>query len=651
MPLPTFNASKHHFGLGGKGYLITGGYRMDPQRESSPGEFGGDTDLIGPSARARWTQDDFSGGAFNENFATDPAMISDSQNMLPSQVENSCRTVPPLVYFSAPGHIDAASALGIFSTGGKRIAVLDSDRIRTWNADTGAAIEVFDATRTMSAAAHDPTDNKLYVIVRKVSDGIPQLVSVKADYSGLDLIKEFPATAPEVARGMAVTAGRDIVAAMDKTLYSLDVNDDRDDATILRIGRLPGVWRDAVTYNGLTYILTTDGEQLTQVVAWDGTQILPVTEFPYNFLGKCIGVYGGRIYVGGSAADISGTARFAEFYEITGSSLRLVKTWSNEARASEYVNCPTQIYDLQVHEGLLWLAMDKNMLVSYDLTRDGLWNRHMIIGSDVTVSGTVERRLIVDGVPGPVRKEKWKHTYTGEALYAKFLLSTREKLVAWCAEQDGGPGSRGFYRIATSNADLTASDPDTDYVSFIETSDFVPEPDQKKRWAKLRVLTRYLPAPTLKVSQDGGDSWTAITGTSSSGNVLIFTDFDLSDLDPSEAIRYEVSFDKQSEVAYTELIAMTTSFVALDSGKYGWSFTINGADNVEQLDGTMLAQDGDELRAALRGFFQSKETLTYTDLDGNAYSVYVSALSESQPFIDAAQDAREAYFNVTLTEI
>ncbi len=649
MTLPTFSSTKHHFGLGGKGYLITGGYRMDPQRESAPSDSGGETDLIGPSARARWTQDDFSGGAFNENFATDPAMISDSQNMLPSQIENSVRTVPPLVYFSPPGHIDAVSALGMFSTGGKRIAVLDSDKIRTWNAETGAFIEVLDPGNTMYAAAHDPTDNKLYVIVRRNSDGIPQLRSVKADYSGLDLIKTMDASVPEVARGMAVTAGRDIIAAMDRTLYSLDVNDDRDDATVLRIGRLPGTWRDSVTYNGLTYILTTDGEQLTQVVAWDGTQILPVTEFPYNFLGKCIGVYGGRIYVGGSAADITGVARFAEFYEITGSSLRLVKTWSSEARAADYLNCPTQIYDLQVHEGLLWLAMDKNMLVSYDLTRDGLWNRHTIIGSDVTVSGTIDR--FDHGGSLPV-KQKWKHTYSGEALYAKFLISTREKLVAWCAEQDGGPASRGFYRIATSNTDLTDTTPDTSYTSFIETSDFVPEPDQKKRWAKLRVLTRFSPNPTLKVSQDGGGSWTTVTGTSSSGTgaFLVFTDFDLSALDASESIRYEISFAKTT-VSYTELIAFTTSYVSLDSGKYGWNFTINGADNVEQLDGTMLSQATSEIRTALRGFFQSKETLVYTDLDGTAYDVYLSGLSESQPFIDAAQANREAYFNVALTEI
>lgn len=642
MALPTFDSTKHHFGLDGKGYLITGGYRMDPQRESAPGEFGGETDLIGPSARARWTQDDFSGGAFNENFATDPAMFSDCQNMLASQVENSCRTIPPLIYFSAPGHVDAEDALGMFSTGGKRIAVLDDDKIRTWNAETGDFIEVLDITRDFYAAAHDPTDNKLYVIVRRKSDGLPQLLAVKSDYSGVDKIADFPASAPEVAKGMAVTAGRDIIAAMNTTLYSLDVNDARDDATILRIGRLPGQWKDSVTYNGLTYILTTDGEQMTQVVAWDGTQILPVTEFPYNFLGKCIGVYGGRIYVGGSAADITGTARFAEFYEITGSSLRLVKSWASEARASGYENCPTQIYDLAVHEGLLWLAMDQSMLVAYDLTRDGLWNKVTIIGSEVVTSRQPNR---TDSVP------KWRDIVpTGDHdLSARFLVSTREKLIAWCADESDD-STRGFYRIATKNSDLTASTPDTTYTSFVETADFVPEPDQKKRWAKLRVLTRYSPAPTLRVSQDGGSTWDSVSGTSSSGNVLIFTDFDLSGLDASESIRYEITFAKTT-VDFTELIAMTTSFTSLDSGKYGWSFTINAVDEVELLDGTFYDQDLDLIRTTLRGHFQSKETLIYTDLDGTQYNVYVSGLSESQPFIDAAQADREAFFNVALTEI
>ena len=634
MPLPDFDNTKHHIGIrptgvgNYKGYILTGGYRVDPQKYGTSSEFGGQADQIEQSALDRWTQDDWSGGVFQDNFDNDPAMFADSQNFLPALIEKTARTVPPLVYFASGGHIDAVSSLVVASTGGKRIAIVDSDRIRTINAETGAFLEAFDPTRTIYAAQHDPADNTMYCMVRKVSDGTPQLVKLKSDISGFDLIKEAGATMPEVPAGMAVTSGRDILTAQGtpgQTLYLWDVNDDRNDATITRIGRLPGKWKDSVTYNGLTYILLTDGEQLTQVVAWDGTQILPVTEFPYNFLGKTICSYGGRLYVGGSASDIAGNARFAELYEITGASLRLVKTWIMEARAGQTV--PRQIFDMAVHEGFLWLATDRTYLVAYDLTRDALWNRI-----------TIEPK---SSDPG----------HSAHEMHAMFLLSTREKLVAWCKDATDG-AAKGFYRIASVDADLTSFTPDVTYDSVIETSDFMPEPDREKRWSSLRVLSRYAPDATMQYSQDGGTNWTTVAAEAAGSGDLRTYDFDLSGATISESIRFKFTFPKTT-VAYTEMIAMTLTFLMLDTGKMSWAFTIAGVDNPEETTTDAYpALDIATLRTTLRSFWTDRTTLDFTDVDGVVYKVYMSSMTESQPFIDAsAALEREAFWSVTLTEI
>ncbi len=630
MALPNFDSTKHHIGLcpvGGtlKGYMLSGGYRIDPQRFGSSGEFGGTEDQIAPSALDRWTQDDWSGGAFQDNFTNDPAMFSNSEHFLPSLVEKSARTVPPLLFFGSAGAISARNALLVAATGGNQIAIVDDDRIRLIHASTGALITATNPGNTMLAAQHDPSDNQLYTISRRTGgSNEPELRKLNADGSGTTLVKRADTTVPQYAQGMAVTSGKDILSAQAgsggaaQVLYLWDVNDARDDATMLRVGRLPGRWRDSVSYNGMTYILLTDSEQQTSVHAWDGTSIIPVTEFPYNFLGTCIQVYGGRLYVGGRAKDISGTDKFAEFYEITGSSLRMVKTWGMEARAGFSV--PTNIFDMTVHEGFLWLATNRSELIAYDLTRDALW-------------------------PGIKIRETSSHS-----LDAHWLLSTREKLIAFCWDVTDTTKD-GFYRMATTNADLTDPSPDITYSPFIETSDFQPEPDRDKVWSKLRILSRYTPNPTLQYSVDGGGTWvSAGAATASTTGSLRTTDFDLTNVPVSPTIRFRITYPTKTTVAFTEQIAMTLTFLFLDSGKWSWSFTILGADKPEQLDQSLLTQDIATLRSTLRAFWTDRDPLTFRDVDGSSYTVFLSALNEAQPFIDPS-GVNEAMFSVSLTEI
>ena len=86
-----------------------------------------------------------------------------------------------------------------------------------------------------------------------------------------------------------------------------------------KIGRLPGPWIASCWMGGLCYILCGGPDKLCSLVAFDGVQLLPVCEFPYNFYGESLAAYAGRIYVGGSGLDINGNYGYAELHEVTGS--------------------------------------------------------------------------------------------------------------------------------------------------------------------------------------------------------------------------------------------------------------------------------------------------------------------------------------------
>ena len=723
MALPNFDATKHHVGLAptgqtSQGFFISGSYRIDPIRETGPAEYGGTEDITEAGKTSRWTMDDFSGGAFQGRF-DDVAMFADSQNFLPSLVENTARTVPPLIYFEAAGHVGRGTAslpFGVFATGGSTVAVCDSDKIRFYDIDDGDLTDatlhdadslLVDPSSDLYAATHDPADNLVYVIARRhassePSDQLDGAINASVDELTMDSTTNFPTNgvvtinneriyyrgktstklqnllrgregttaashndnatvnfqrqyflakvskaagivwigwipddAPDSPRGIAVTAGRDILIQMGTSAYLLDVNDARTSLSATRLGRIPGQWRDACTYNGLTYVLITDSEQHSFVYAWDGTQMLPVTDFPYNFLASCIGSYGGRLYVGGRGRDITGTDRYAELYEITGASLRLVKTYWAEARAGLAV--PENIYSMVVHEGMLFCGMTDNELLAYDLTRDALWPNIQV-----------------------------KPSTAGRLLQVENLLSTREKLVAWCYDPNRTAATDGFYRMATIDSDLSyagagGSGADVDYTSYITTSDFMPEIARDKRWASIRVATRYEPAPTLEYSDDGGTNW----GTVGSGTVvqstvgLKFTEWDLSGISASPAIRFRFTWTRSGAnrtIAYAEMTAMTVAFSWLDSGKYSWAFTLMGVENPETTDGLFASYDVAEMRSTLRDYYENKTVLDYKDRDGTTRTVYMSSLSESEPFVGLDIDSgapvtREAFFSITLTEL
>src|SRR4051812_1130348 len=100
-----YNAAIHHVGLKDEadsdtyGFTLVGQYSKELQREALGGQdFGGSTDLLGHALSAsRVTQDDFTGGAYSEDWTKDAAMFSDCTGFLPQLQSKALATVPPLV--------------------------------------------------------------------------------------------------------------------------------------------------------------------------------------------------------------------------------------------------------------------------------------------------------------------------------------------------------------------------------------------------------------------------------------------------------------------------------------------------------------------------------------------------------------------------
>lgn len=622
MPLPDFDPTKHHIGLGPEGgqqhgFVIGGAYRADPQKAPVTREFGGQTDLLERTSLARWTMDDFSGGIRQEVWGEDSERIWDSLNVIPSQLGSSPRTIPPLIHWGLAQQDDLRDPLGVFHVESNKISVVWPTTTSYYDVDTGAKTSVNTSSRPIEVACKDPAEDFIYGIANTMigDAGHPGylLRRWKKDDANATTVDAVPDKVKGVPKGIQA-AGTYFLAQFGNTLWMIDVNDDADDAKWINVGRLPGHWQDSCIYNGLTYILvSTWPEQETAVVAYDGAQILPIVSFPYNFTGKQIVEYGGRIYVGGHGRDTVGNAAYVELHEITSSSQQLIYNFSEEHGRG--LNPPHRTYAMVVHEGLLFIGTDQPHLLVYDQTRDGLWR-----GPEVKSS------------PG------------GFDLATHHLFSSRQRLWAWCYEDTDT--AHGFYRLAVDNADLSGGS----YESKVETSQFQPEPGMNKRWSELRVLTRGQ-AASAEWSLDGGQTWTALTGSTVQSGDLYETTFDLDGV--SRSIRLRFTITKTGVSASYLPLGFTLAFAILDTGKESWQFSVLAADNVEGVDEASVLQDIQALHDTLKQWKAEGTYLDYTDLHGNVHTVYVSDLREDQPVIGPADvnGSREAFYSVSLMEV
>lgn len=652
MALEPFDANKHHIGLGSAfskdGFILVGGYEVSGQRVAPQStDYGGDKDLLSPPGLSRWTQDDFSGGIFRNTWGKDPAMFATSENIVRSLAERSVRTVPPLIQYTAYPTADPGSFYDgitftplllfaadgyIFACGAAAIDRYNLDDNTVTRFDNPADLSL-DPDEEWLSFAFDPADSILYILKPHDIDryNVPALTaasithflpptSITNSLTGFGVLGQI-----QVGRGILLfTAGnrlyRLLIPANKET--GVPATDDW-----LYVDKLPGEMVDSCNSQGITYILCSDPDRPTAVLSYDGAALVPLVEFPYNFEGRSITTYAGRVYVGGAGRDVSGDKYFGELYEITGSSLRLLKSFAEEVGRS-FASRPKTIEAMCVHEGMLWFGDDGHGLIAYDVSTDAFFGASQFVGG-------------VDAHLGFVK-----------------MCAARGALYPWLFH-DLTEADTGLYRILQST-DVGG----TPFVGRVATSEFAPEPDRQKRWSAIRVLTRYNDVD-LHYSIDDGSSWTPLGDPDEvdtrSGLITSTWTTSVLAIPATNGIRFRFSMERGSVAAYGELIAFTLAFAMVDDGKLRWNFTVNGSAIVEYADRSAnVTQDVRLIGDTLRGYWQDNPAtpLVFRDVDGRDYNVQLVDFHESQPTIAPTFDAgggvtpgREAFYSITLLEV
>lgn len=649
MALPVLNAAKHHIGLKATvaadffGFMLEGAWVKEPQREAlGAPDFGGSTDLIGQApSLARWTQDAFEGGMFAYEWGRDDAMFADCQGWMSQAQSRALLSCPPMFKKFA---LDSDSQAGWLSDQPKSMFMIAGSIYIVWG-HAMARYEIDSGTLTWDAppasstfvfGEYESTDQVIWLICNTtISGDRPFLKRTKTDLTdpSFDSIMLGPEKTTNQKCFGGTIFNQKVVMQIGRKVFVGDPPDDHDpDVNGLvkwtKIGRLPGRWRDSIPYNELLYILVNDGSFKSNIFAFDGESLLPICTLPFNFYGKCIMEYAGRIYVGGTGTDVNGGEHYAELYEITGASVRLVRSFSPETRnaflgglAGEW---PRSIDDMTVFEGMLWFCQKGKRMIAYDVTSDGFF-------------GAAEIQSNTD-------------------LNFGKIISGRGRL--WCyGIDDTDDLNHGIYRIAQP-ADAIGP-----WSAALVTSDFMYEPGVKKRWSEIQVMTRYGPVESIEYSVDSGATWTALSGSSeNASNKVYFYTASLAGVAPSKLIRFRIKVDTDtpdSAVTYhRELVAITTSFSMLETGKMAWSFTINASENIETLDAselsgatseaTVQAYTPSEIRSQLWSWYTAKTPLTFRDLDGVDYTVALEHLREVRPVI---APGGEAHFAMTLVQV
>lgn len=660
MTLNTYDVLRHHIGLkalGGAtnyGFQIHGAYDKELQREAAAArEFGGNTDLIGQSpSLARVTQDDFVGGAYQYTWGRDDAMFADCTNFMPSQQSRSLISVPPMFLkfaFDPDVKDDFVSdtVLNMFMVGGSIYVVFRHGILRqqidsgtqTWRGSEAGGVLDTDGTETIVSAYYDP---ELEDILIALNDSTADAYGGNIARLNLDLTDASvafypgPVTPNQYCRGFALMDSNYILQ-VGQNLWSgvppANMNTVASEIAWTKIGRLPGRWIDSMIYGGELYIVLNENVSApsyhTRLVRFDGSNIAAVADMPFNFYGRCITEYAGRIYLGGTGTDSNGGEQYGELYEITGSSQRLVRSFSPETRnaflggtAGEW---PQAIQDLCVFEGMLWFGQLGKRMMAYDITSDGIFG-----ASEIQSNADLDFKKIIAG---------------------------RGRLWAWGYDPTSDL-AHGIYRIAQP-ADTIST-----WYATLVTSDFAFEPAMKKRWSELVVMTRYDGLQSIEYSVNSGGTWTALTLVEESSNNVYYTTADLNAITPSRLIRFRIKLKcaaggaGDARTYHRELVALSFSYAMLETGKRSWSFVINGAYEVETRDAeldedTTQTQDMSDTATTLWGWATGKTQLVFTDVDGSTANVQMIGIREHQPVIGpniTGESRPEALYSVVLLE-
>lgn len=387
MALPDYDETRHHVGIGDavdakKGFLIEGDYREMLQNSPRVTSFGSQQELFDAPSLSRWTQDDFLGGCYWPDWtAEDNGVFASSLNMLPVGQGSGLRTVAPFViYDDETGGTDPGQFYGALGYNELLISTW-ANRIVKTDVDTGTRTETSHASSHIAVGKSKIESGQLdkpvlwtptslagnYYFQRKDINAWSALTQYAAPASSLACTgMEFGGIVPVVAFGSILSSM--VLSVTDATTPTFTV-----------IDRMPGRWQASCSHNLMAMILCTDGDYKTFVVQSDGSTVQTLVEFPVNFQGRAIASYGGRLYVLGVGFDFNGQESYVELWEVTGTSLRSIKTWAPERRLTNdpipgVDDLPITGDSMCVHEGLLFLGVISKSLIAYDVVNDGLYS-------------------------------------------------------------------------------------------------------------------------------------------------------------------------------------------------------------------------------------------------------------------------------------
>ncbi len=659
-----YDPDRHHVGLGVDtntltGLVVTGPYlkQLAAPVFDRPSDIGTD-DLTGQRSFSTWTQKDYSGGEFQRDWG-DEAMFFECVGMLPDQLSKAVRSVAPI------SAANIGNQLGTLPAAGETVldmTVMDGTIFITWNTsgDNGKITAItpasYGSSRTEGVPGADlpGTDHITSVFWNLTTSRVwlgtdtPSVLIYEYDFnqaigSGLVLANSLDAptlTSDPVVQinGIHLFGKIKVIVTghggneLDNNRVWIHVSGSGADVKWTQIGTLPGAYVCSTTYNNAIYILSRTGDSETQLSMTQGDEVFPVLTLPYFFRGRSMVEYAGRLYIFGVGQDIDGNDDHGELYEVNGTSLRLVRTFSPEVQRAEpnditgemETTSPGTVPEyrkrvmkntraIQVAEGLLWMPDSSSTgLEVYDATSDGFFG-------------------------GPRLR-----TGNDSGLEFVHIVSLGDSLFLWGEHLTDDVN--GLYRTERK------ADNGEAYVAYLTTSDFHPEPGRDKVWSRFSTLTRNR-APTLDYSIDSGDTWTsvAVDATTTNGD-RISRDFSLAAVPQSRAIRFRIKFaltgDADELPAF--IVAHSLSFLVRGDGKKRWQFTVNGALAPEGLDEEAVEQVPTTLESALWALRDGSSPLVFRDVDGTDYDVTITDIQCQRPIVTPDL---EGHVSLTLLEI
>lgn len=654
MTIAAYDSDLHHVGLGAdtaslKGLVLVGPYNRGAAGPvlDKPSDIG-TGDLTGQRNMSRWTQSDYSGGEFQDDWA-DAAMFAECIGLLPNQLTRAVRTTRPIILARA-GEQDVTWNAGddlvqidqidgyVFATYNRAGAFPKVVRLNPSSpSGTGCEFEtasVCSGSSVIGAAAWIHGANRLWIGSTAADLAVHEWVQGNSAGSRLVIRNNLDAPGTNLTEPTVSITGIHIFGSMkfvvtghgdvnqDDNRVWLFVNDSGATTEWKEVGILPGAYVASVTYNNAVYILTRKGSSQTQLSMTQGDQIFPVLTLPYFFQGQSMVEYAGRLYIGGIGRDLEGGIHHGELHEVNGTSLRLVRTFAaqydrpdppvdayhpNRKRAMKHFKM------LGVAEGLLWMPDSSySGLEVYDATTDSFFG-------------------------GPRLR-------TGDDTNLEFtqILPFGDSVYLWGVTSD--IDTTGFYR------NERASDAGGSYKSWLVTSDFHPEPASLKVWSRFATLTRFA-APVLSYSLDSGITWTSLSEESTTTQGDRYERFwSLAGVAQSRSIRFRIEFDMAgtSTESAAELISHSLSFLVHGESKRRWQFQVNSALAVDGADGRLVEQLPADVSGLLWDSLDGTATLAYRDVDGTDYSVIVTDVQEQ---ITALTPDCESFLSVTLLEV